>query len=224
MLAGMIRSAQCVIQGGRLTGFMHMPHDPFVWVRFVRDEDVRFSADLEPAVVDVLSEPLETVFSDDSAAQLMAVSEELLGLFDKYGITFNTAVSDLVVYDSVSKWNSSRVKRRKCRFLLVEYVHEVWRSYMKLVDVWVQMNASAGSTVVVDSAELSLMRTLLMEFKSMTPEQFLDENGWDATHRQFLHHLFTPEKIRHRLGSPTITAQLEARDVWLAELGYRKLW
>lgn len=210
---------RCAIVDDRLVGFRTMPADPFVWAWLdISDSDeVQELLDNPERMDHIVVGPVGE-FSEDLAVSVVAVSEEVVQLFDKYGFPLSAIPPELIVYDSAVSWGKSQ--RRSFRFLGNDNLFWVQKNFVLMVDAWLELHASTGSTVHADNEELHLMRTLTMEFMSSHAKHILEHLGWDEQRQFLVRQLFTPGWMLRGMAD----AAFEARDALFDQAGYRNLW
>lgn len=215
----MARMASCVVAGdGRLTGFLHMPVDPFVWVRVRRVSHlaVERSPGWEPETIDRLVSRTDLVLPERMDVSVVGVSDELVQLFDKYGVPFPAEVSELFSYEPAEAYGLVR----GVRFVRDVPVGRISYAFMLLVDAWFAVNATVGSVVRPHLGEVALMRTLFSAFADLPGVLPATPSGWDWRRKRLVGYLLTPEVERKQL----TVAQGRKREAEMVDAGYCHVW
>lgn len=220
----------CVVADGKLIGFFSMPSTPFVWLGF-RDNQVdtpisHFNGStgyygtnrkyLFHRLVVSAAREFRTVEDINPQA---GMSDELVQLFDKYGIVFAVELSEQLAYET-GRLSGQKNSLRNVRLFDVGDVWRVWKSFMRLLECW--LDTYGHSAPVKPSAvEVLLMRDLMLQFVDIMPKQYLADSGWNPSWVLMLKHMFTPPEIRAII-PPNV---LEVRDELMSTLGnYHHFW
>lgn len=215
----MARIASCVVDGdGRLTGFLRMPVDPFVWVhvRQVSHLTGELSPRWEPETIDSLVSKTDLVLPERMEVPVVGVSDELVQLFDKYGVPFSGEVSELFSYVPAEAYGLVR----GVRFVRGVPVARISHAFTLLVDSWLTVNAAVGSVVRPHSGEVALMRTLFLAYDELPGLLAVTPSGWHWRRKRLVQYLLTPEVERKQL---TVTLGRK-REAEMVDAGYCHVW
>jgi hypothetical protein len=211
------RMPGCVVSHGRLTGFLRMPADPFVWVQFQGSE---FDGPVDEGRVDRIVSAPELTVDEGSVGFMVAVSDELVGLFDKYGVSFPVSMSEQLTYEAAGSMGDVVVVERSCRLLFAADVFSVWQCFMQLLNVWVDLYVRVVSPVPVEVGEVRLMRMLLAQFMDAAACSSVAYVSWDDDVNAVLFHLFSPSEERAELDAQ----EFAERERLMSRFGYHHVW
>lgn len=204
----------------QLVGFIDMPSEPFTWVRFQFNHFNGSSKPLPAGGMDSIVTSPRMVFEEDTAASLIAVGEELVGLFDKYGIPFTAKVSEQLTYKPQLRRSNMNPKLRSFRLLAEREVFRIWDDFLRLVDVWLDAHATKPAAAAIDTAECQLMRELLMQFVEAVPYAAFNQLRWSAERKNAVRYMFASEDIRAEVPA----WQRKELEASMVSYGYHHVW
>lgn len=213
--------AKYVIENDRLIGFVGMPAEPFMWLRIQMSKEDPYSLQVlkRSGEMNAIIAAPEGVFSEATAISSVAVSEELVQLFDKYGVPFPVDMSELFAYHVPPAWDLVEQKR-EFRFVNADDLRQMQVSFIRLVDVWLDVYAPVKSTVKVDEAEMHVLQAMVMDFMMQAAYGVFVNHGWSQERMVLVRHMFTPSEWM-KVG---VSAEaLEEREALRNAAGYRKL-
>lgn len=190
------RASSCVVVDKRLVGFIDMPSEPFAWVRFQFNHFNGSSKPFPAEGMDPIVTSPTMVFEEDTADWLIAVGEELVGLFDKYGIPFTAEMSEQLTYKPRLKRSNMNPRLRSFRLLAETEVFQVWSHFLCLVDAWLDMHATKSNAFPVSVAECQLMRELLTQFVEAVPYAAFNQLSWNTERKNTVRYMLAAADIR----------------------------
>jgi hypothetical protein len=211
------RASSCVVFDGKLSGFIDMPSEPFAWVRFQFN---KFDQPVPEDRMDRIAVSPSMVFEQDTASSLIAVSDELVSLFDRYGIAFTAELSELLTYEPALRLPGATLELRNFRLLAEKEVFRVWSHFLCLVDTWLDAYATKSSEVAADVEERQLMQTLLTQFVEAVPYTAFQSLGWSVERKNMIRYMLAPADIRVEYPYWQ-QGEIEA---FMAKHSYRHMW